>query len=61
MIKTYIPEYVSVCSSCLRSSCVQGLFFCEDYKTADIIKMHVGELRIWEKESEHYWEVPYDN
>lgn len=32
-------EMVTVCSSCLRESCWQGIFYCEQYRTAGTVEI----------------------
>lgn len=49
-------QFVMVCAACLRASCWQGEFYCEDYKTADITEKPVSELRELRLESPSYWE-----
>ena len=44
-----------VCDNCLRASCAQGVFYCEDYKNASLIEMPIWELKIWDKENEEYY------
>lgn len=36
---------VTVCSKCLRASCWNGLFYCDDFKSAGTIEKTVQELR----------------
>lgn len=37
-------ELVTVCASCLCASCWHGEFYCDDYKTADLVKKTRAEL-----------------
>ena len=37
-------ETVTVCASCLRASCWQGEFYCEDYKSAGTVEKTIDEL-----------------
>lgn len=42
---------VKVCSVCKRSCCVQGLFMCDESKTADVIEIPLSVL--YKKQLEH--------
>jgi hypothetical protein len=48
---------ITVCDACLQASCWQGIFYCNDYKTAGIRKITVRELRQISKESPSYWKT----
>lgn len=48
-------ETVTVCASCLRASCWQGIFYCEQYKAADIIQKTRAELELLALEHSDYW------
>lgn len=37
-------EKVTVCASCLRASCWQGEFYCDDYKSAGTVEKTMDEL-----------------
>jgi hypothetical protein len=50
-----IENKITACDKCLRASCWQGLFFCEDYMTAGTIEKTVEELRDLNLENECYW------
>jgi len=47
---------ISVCSECLQSSCVQGIFYCDKAKNADIIELPVWALEKLNLEHPDYWE-----
>ena len=47
---------VSVCAACFRASCWQGQFYCDNSRSADVVKLPVKELRRKGLESEHYWQ-----
>lgn len=47
---------VKVCASCLRASCWQDLFVCDDYRTAGTVDKTVWELRKLDREHPNYWE-----
>lgn len=51
-----ISNKVVVCDACLRASCWQGIFYCDDYKTAGTIEKTVEELRQLAREHPSYWE-----
>ena len=46
---------VIVCSECLRVSCFQGAFFCEDARGAGTTERTVDELRALGREHPNYW------
>jgi len=47
---------VTVCSACLRASCWQGQFYCDEYRTAGTVVKTVAELRAGQYgEHESYW------
>ena len=46
---------VTVCASCLQASCWQGVFYCEEYKHADITQKSIAELKILALEDPGYW------
>ena len=47
---------VTVCSSCLRASCWQGEFRCDDYLNAGTVQKSVEELKELNLEDSSYWE-----
>jgi hypothetical protein len=47
---------VTVCAACLRASCWQGKFYCQQYRTAGTRRMHVSELRALDREHSFYWD-----
>jgi hypothetical protein len=47
---------VLVCSSCLRASCLRGLFPCEESQTAGVATKMVEELEILLREHPDFWE-----
>ena len=49
---------VIVCDKCLRASCWQGVFMCEEANDAGTVEKNPSELRLLELEDPHYWEVP---
>jgi hypothetical protein len=46
---------VTVCSACLRASCWQGKFMCDEAQTASTRQMPVAELRQLKLEHPSYW------
>lgn len=46
---------VTVCSACLRASCWQGIFYCEDARGAGTREMRAEELRQLGREHEDYF------
>jgi hypothetical protein len=48
---------ITVCASCLRASCWQGEFYCEDYQTADIVEKTRAELAELGLEHPSWWDV----
>jgi hypothetical protein len=47
---------VTVCSACKRACCWQGIFYCDEYKTAGTIDMRVGDLAGLDLEHPSYWQ-----
>jgi len=47
---------ITVCSECLRACCWQGIFYCDEYKTAGTVERPVSELKEWALENPEYWE-----
>lgn len=48
-------ELITVCSNCLRASCWQGEFYCEEYKTAGTVEKTISELYELGLEHESWW------
>jgi hypothetical protein len=48
-------DLVFVCSKCKRASCFQGIFYCDEYKSAGIYQVTKRELRSLKLEHECYW------
>jgi hypothetical protein len=46
---------VLVCSACLRASCWQGLFPCEDAKDAEVTTKSIAELELLLREHPDFW------
>lgn len=49
-------DLITVCDKCFQASCWQGEFYCEQYKTAGVVKMEARALRKLRLEHPHYWE-----
>jgi hypothetical protein len=56
MAKPKDDKWITVCSECLRASCWQGEFYCDDYMDAGIVEKRRSELALLKRESPHYWE-----
>lgn len=53
MSRPQVPRSVptiEVCSSCLRRSCWEGIFYCEDFKSAGLVSKTEAELRSLDRE-----------
>jgi len=48
-------KLISVCSSCLKASCWQGYFYCDEYKNADVLQKTREELEGLNYEDSGYW------
>lgn len=48
-------EYVTVCDNCLKACCWQGMFMCDDARTAGTTVKTKTELRKRNLEHESYW------
>lgn len=50
------PDWtITVCCSCLTSTCWQHIFLCEDYMTAGIKEITIREARRLNRENPSYW------
>lgn len=52
---------VTVCASCLCASCWLYEFCCDAYRTADVRKLPVRELRALDREHPSYWAKEREN
>lgn len=50
-------ELITVCDSCLQASCWQGIFYCDDYKTAGTVQKTREELEALGREHHSYWKT----
>lgn len=48
---------ITVCANCLRASCWQGIFYCDEYKTASTIEKTLEELESLKLEHPSYWKT----
>jgi len=48
-------KVVTVCDHCLQASCWQGIFMCDEAKSAGTVEMTIRELRALSKEHESFW------
>lgn len=48
-------KVMTVCVACLRVTCWWGLFYCVEYKSANIMEMPVKKLRKLGLEHPSYW------
>jgi hypothetical protein len=48
-------DLITVCDHCLQASCWQGEFYCDDYKTAGVVKKTRAELAELQREHSSYW------
>lgn len=46
---------VTVCAACKMACCWQGIFYCEEYKEADIEELPIRELKKLGREHPDYW------
>ncbi len=57
----HTPEWldakITVCDKCLQASCWQGLFYCNDYRTAGVRQMARRELLELKLENPDYWKT----
>lgn len=53
-----ISNKITVCAACLRASCWQGYFYCEDCKYAGVVEKTKNELKKLNLESSDYWIIP---
>lgn len=50
-------DLITVCDKCLRASCWQGIWMCEESKWAGIIQKTKKELRDLDRENPSYWKT----
>lgn len=48
---------ITVCDKCSQASCWQGLFYCNDYRTAGIVQRTRRELAALGREHPSYWKT----
>lgn len=60
-MKAWATELITVCDSCYHASCWQGIFYCDEYKTAGTTERTRKELKkiaeqgICTAENSDYW------
>lgn len=47
---------VAVCDKCLQAPCWQGIFMCDEARTAGVVTKPISELRKLGREHPSYWE-----
>ena len=50
-------DQIKVCDQCLRASCWQGVYMCDDNLTAGTTRKTIRELRELKLEHESYWKT----
>lgn len=50
-------EEITVCDKCLRASCWQGLFMCDDARLAGTVQKTLEELKELNLEHPSYWKT----
>lgn len=48
---------VTVCSKCLTACCWNGIFYCQESKTAGTVEKTIEELTALDREHPSYWKV----
>lgn len=48
-------QTVTVCSACLQATCWQGLFYCDEYRTAGTVEKTPKLLKELDLEHPDYW------
>jgi hypothetical protein len=54
-IKQGPDRMIVVCAACLRASCWQGVFYCDDYQHVGIVRYSMRELVALNLEDPSYW------
>ena len=52
---TKTPRLITVCDHCLKASCWQGVYMCEEARGAGTRRMTESELRELDAEHPDYW------
>lgn len=50
-------DLITVCDKCFQASCWQGIFYCDDYKTAGTVQKTRAELAALKLEHPSYWKT----
>ena len=48
-------DRITVCAACLRASCWQGYFYCDEYQQANTLQKTRQELEKLGYENSDYW------
>lgn len=59
-MRSWHTDPITVCSECLQASCWQGIFYCDDYKTAGTVTKTRKELAKLGRENSDYWKSDYE-
>lgn len=54
-MRDWQTQLVTVCDKCLQASCWQGIFYCDDYRTAGTVQKTRKELAKLNRENSDYW------
>lgn len=54
-MRSWHTDPITVCDKCLQASCWQGIFYCDDYKTAGTTQKTRKELAKLNRENSDYW------
>lgn len=52
-----LDEKITVCDHCLQASCWQGIFYCDEFKTAGTTQKTRRELITLNREHPSYWKT----
>lgn len=47
---------ITVCDKCKMASCWQGIFMCDENRSAGTIELPISELKILKLENSFYWD-----
>jgi len=53
----YSPKLITVCDKCLQASCWQGIFMCDESRSAGIVQKTRRQLRKLAREHPSYWKT----
>jgi len=55
--KEFRMEKITVCDKCLKASCWQGLFMCDNARLAGTVQKTISELKELNLEHSSYWKT----